>query len=302
MKTKIKLLPLILLFGVALISFSCRNSNNQYDASGTFEADEVLVSSEMGGKILQLNLTEGQKVASGERVGFVDTTQLYLKKIQLQIAKQALNSRKLDVNKQVAALKEQIATAQHEKKRVEKLLQANVANTKQLDDINAQIATLEKQLDAQTTSMETANESLTQEERGIDIQIAQIEDQLKKCIITVPRNGTVLGKYAEMGEVAVPGRVLFKVADIDSMTLKAYVTSSQLTKLAIGQKVSVFADFGEKDQKEYSGTIVWIAAKSEFTPKTIQTQDERANLVYAVKIRVVNDGLLKIGMYGSVKF
>jgi HlyD family secretion protein len=281
---------------------SCRKSTVNYDASGTFEAVEVIVSSEASGKILLFDAEEGREVKSGELLGYTDTTQLYLKKLQLKTSTKAVTSRKSDVGKQVAALQQQISTAKIEKKRIENLLKANAANTKQLDDINAQITTLEKQLDAQKSMLENANSSISEESSAMEIQIAQLDDQIKKCYITSPINGTVLVKYAEQGELAIPGKALFKVADVGNMILRAYVTSGQLTKLKIGQQVKIFADFGKDEVREYKGNIEWISSKSEFTPKTIQTQDERANLVYAVKIKVKNDGYLKIGMYGEVNF
>jgi len=235
-------------------------------------------------------------------VGSIDSVQLYLRKMQLISNEKSIVVRRPDVQKQIAAVVQQIATAKTERTRVINLLKANAANQKQLDDINAQIAVLEKQLDAQKTTLVTTNQGITDDTQGLKLQVAQIEDQLYKCRITSPINGTVLVKYAEMGEVAAPGKALFKIADTENMILRAYVTADQLTQLKEGQKVKVFADFGEDKSREYAGTLSWISSNSEFTPKTIQTRDERANLVYAVKINVKNDGYLKIGMYGNVKF
>ena len=201
----------------------------------------------------------------------------------------------------MAVLEQQIATAKTEKKRVENLLKANAATTKQLDDVNAQIAVLEKQLAASKTTLESTDEGMSSDNKALDIQIQQLEDQLTKCRIVSPATGVVLTKYAEKGELAGAGKALFKVANLDNMILRAYITNEQLTQIKIGQKVTVTADFGE-EQKQYEGTISWVSAKSEFTPKTIQTRDERANLVYAIKVSVKNDGYLKIGMYGNVKF
>lgn len=291
------------LFGIALSSLliSCGKSNGDYDASGTFETTEVIVSSEGSGKILSFNVEEGQILTANQTVGTIDSVQLYLRKQQLLASGKAIQSRRPDVNKQIAVLEQQITTAKTERKRVENLLKANAANQKQLDDLNAQIAVLEKQLDAQKTVLETTSQGITDESTGVTLQVKQIEDQLHKCKITSPINGTVLVKYAEMGEVAAPGKPLFKIGDTQHMILRAYLTGDQLTQLKIGQKVNVFADFGEKDTKQYEGTVSWISSKSEFTPKTIQTRDERANLVYAVKINVKNNGLLKIGMYGQIQ-
>lgn len=311
MKAKINIQPRLnmqnskfILLGLAISALfvSCGKSKDDADASGTFEATEVVVSAEGMGKILSFNVEEGQVLVANQEVGAIDSTQLYLRKLQIVSSKKSLQSRRPDVKIQIAVIEQQISTAKTERKRVENLLKANAANQKQLDDINSQIAVLEKQLDAQKTVLETTNEGITSESDGVTLQIAQIEDQLQKCKIVSPIAGTVLVKYAEMGEVAAPGRALFKIADTDNMILRAYITNDQLTKIKIGQKVKVTSDFGKDGTKEYAGKVAWISNKSEFTPKTIQTRDERANLVYAVKINVKNDGLLKIGMYGDVKF
>lgn len=284
----------------ALIVSGCRNGND-YDASGTFEATEVVVSSEATGKLLQFDVTEGQLLKAGEQVGFADTVQLWLKKRQLQTNVKAVNSRYMDITKQIAATKQQIATQQRERQRYESLLKDNAANQKQLDDINAQIALLEKELSAQLSTLERNNAGVTEESSAADIQVAQLDDQLRKSYISSPIGGRVLAKYMERGELAVPGKALFKVADVENMFLRAYVTSDQLSQMKIGQEVQVFADYGGNNRKEYPGRITWISDKSEFTPKNIQTKDERANLVYAVKVAVKNDGFLKIGMYGEMK-
>jgi len=291
----------IITISVILMTLSCKNNDRQYDASGTFEATEVIVAAEANGKIMSCNILEGRQVTEGEILGFIDTIQLYLKKLQLQTNRQAVKNRTTDIKKQLAVFQQQRATAKIEKERIEKLLKANAANAKQLDDINAQIAVIEKQIVAQKSSMESGNASLNEESSALQIQIAQLDDQIGKCYIISPINGTVLVKYAEKGEFAIQGKALFKVADLENIVLRAYVTSGQLTHLKIGQAVKVFADFGENETREYQGYISWISEKSEFTPKTIQTQDERANLVYAIKIAVKNDGYLKIGMYGQLK-
>jgi len=286
---------------VSIFLVSCSNSDGDVDASGTFETTEVIVSTESMGKIMQLNVEEGQQLNFNQRVGYIDTTQLYLKKLQLVASKKALQSRRPDIQKQIAALEQQIETAKTERKRVENLVKAEASTTKQLDDANAQIKVLEKQLEATKSSLENTSNSILGDNEALQIQIEQIEDQLQKCYITSPISGVVLTKYAEQGELATPGKALFKIGDVTNMILRAYVTSDQLTQIALGQKVKVYADYGE-DRKEYEGVVSWISSKSEFTPKTIQTRDERANLVYAVKINIKNDGLLKIGMYGNVKF
>lgn len=286
---------------IILLLTACGKGNGDYDASGVFETTEVIVSAEANGKIMQLNFIEGQQVEQGKALGYIDTVQLYLKKMQLLTNTSAIKSGRVDIPRQIAAIKQQIATQKNEQKRFENLVKANAANQKQLDDINAQILVLERQLTAQTELLENSNKNISEQSSGLSVQVAQINDQIQKSIICSPINGTILSKYAEQGELATQGRALFKVADIEHMFLRAYITASQLTQVKIGQVVKVYADFGEKEMKEYSGTITWISDKSEFTPKTIQTRDERANLVYAVKVAVKNDGYLKYGMYGELK-
>lgn len=286
---------------IMLLLTACGKGNGDYDASGVFETTEVIVSAEANGKIMQLNFIEGQQVEQGKPLGYIDTVQLYLKKMQLFTNASAVKSGRVDIPRQIAAIKQQIATQKNEQKRFENLVKANAANQKQLDDINAQILVLERQLTAQTELLENSNKNISEQSSGLGVQVAQINDQIQKSIISSPINGTILSKYAEQGELATQGRALFKVADIEHMFLRAYITASQLTQVKIGQTVKVYADFGEKEMKEYSGTITWISDKSEFTPKTIQTRDERANLVYAVKVAVKNDGYLKYGMYGELK-
>ena len=291
---------LILILSSLLIS--CGKSKDDYDASGTFEATEVIVSAEATGRILSFDIEEGQILTSNELIGRIDSTQLYLHKQQIISSKKALQSSRPDIKKQIAAIQQQIATAKSERKRFENLVKANASNQKQVDDINAQIAVLEKQLDAQKTTLQTTNQGISDNSEGVTFQAEQLQDQLQKCKIISPIAGTVLVKYAEMGEVASPGKALFKIADTSHMILRAYVTADQLSQLKIGQKVKVTSDFGKDQNRDYAGTLAWISSKAEFTPKTIQTRDERANLVYAVKINVKNDGLIKIGMYGNVKF
>jgi len=301
MNTTLSNMKVILGLAILIAFSSCGKFTDDFDAAGTFEATEITVSSEAMGRITNFDLVEGQELTENQVVGTIDSIQLYLKKQQLNASSKALNSRKPDTRKQLAAIDQQIETAKTERKRIQNLVTANAVNQKQLDDVNAQIAVLEKQQTALKSSLELTNSSLSGEEEALQLQIDQLEDQLKKCRIVSPIAGTVLTKYAEAGELASPGKALFKVADTKNIILRAYISSDQLTQLKIGQKVQVFSDSGEKDSKQYEGTISWIASKAEFTPKTIQTRDERANLVYAVKIAVKNDGLLKIGMYGNVK-
>jgi HlyD family secretion protein len=301
MTTKFKIKELLFGFAMIILLVSCGKSSDEYDASGTFEATEVIVSAESMGEITQFDIIEGQQLTENQMVGAIDSVQLYLKKLQLKASQKAMLIRRPNLNKQVAAIEQQITTAKSEKKRIQNLVNANAANQKQLDDVNAQILVLEKQLTAQKSIIESANDGISGDNEALKIQMAQIDDQLKKCNIQSPINGTVLTKYAEKGELAAPGKALFKIADISNLILRAYITSDQITQMKVNQQVKVFVDFGEDKMKEYPGTISWISSKSEFTPKTIQTRDERANLVYAVKINVKNDGYIKIGQYGSIQ-
>ena len=289
------------IYGMAVWMLSaCGNGTPDYDATGTFEATEVIVSAEAAGKLLQLEVEEGTRLKAGEEVGLVDTVQLYLKKLQLEASMKSVESQRPDLAKQIAATKQQITTAQREKKRVENLLAAGAANQKQLDDWDAQVTLLQRQLIAQESSLMKSTNSLTEQGNSVSIQVAQVEDQLNKCHIQSPIEGTVLAKYAEGGELASVGKPLFKVGEVDRMYLRAYVTSEQLSQVKLGDKVTVYSDYGNSEQKAYPGVVTWISDRSEFTPKTILTKNERANLGYAVKIAVKNDGSLKIGMYGGV--
>lgn len=286
---------------LALFS-ACGNGAPKYDATGTFETTEVLVSAEASGRLLYFDIEEGMLLKAGEEVGVVDTVQLYLKKLQLEASIKSVEEQRPDILKQVAATKEQISAAQRERNRVANLLKVGAANQKQLDDAEDQLEVLRKQLVAQNSTLSNSHQSLTWQSSSVGIQVAQVEDQLKKCHITSPITGTVLAKYAEAGELTAMGTPLFKVADTEQMYLRAYITSEQLSQVKLGQKVTVFSDYGTDEHKQYPGVVTWISDTSEFTPKTILTKNERANLVYAVKIAVHNDGLLKIGMYGGVEF
>ena len=293
---------LTVLVTLIILLSACNTQKKDYDASGMFEATEVIVSAETTGKILTLNIREGQWVEPSEILGLIDTTQLFLQKVQLLQSKKQAGARKQDVVTQLAALEEQLAYQQREKTRVEKLIAAKAGNTKLLDDIDAQIAIIQKQIAATKENLEKNNQGVSDNVGLVDAQIEAINDMIFKAHIQSSIAGTILTKYAEAGEVTTMGRPLFKVADVENMYLRAYITSAQLTQIKLEQQVKVYADFGEKERREYEGVITWISPEAEFTPKTIQTKDERANLVYAVKILVVNDGYLKIGMYGEVKF
>ena len=286
---------------LALFS-ACGNGAPKYDATGTFETTEVLVSAEASGRLLYFDIEEGMLLKAGEEVGVVDTVQLYLKKLQLEASLKSVEEQRPDILKQVAATKEQISAAHRERNRVANLLKVGAANQKQLEDAEDQLEVLRKQLVAQNSTLSNSHQSLTWQSSSVGIQVAQVEDQLKKCHITSPITGTVLAKYAEAGELTAMGTPLFKVADTEQMYLRAYITSEQLSQVKLGQKVTVFSDYGTDEHKQYPGVVTWISDTSEFTPKTILTKNERANLVYAVKIAVHNDGLLKIGMYGGVEF
>ncbi|MDO5526630.1 MAG: efflux RND transporter periplasmic adaptor subunit [Prevotella sp.] len=293
----------ILSLCAAIAAFTaCSSGEKDYDASGVFETTEVIVSAKTTGEILSLNVEEGQDVKRNEMLGLIDTLQLSLHDQQLAANQSAADSKRLDANRQVASIRQQIINLQKEKKRFSDLLAANAATQKQVDDISYQIEVLQRQLSATQEQIGSNNQSAGNQSMGIKAQRAQTEDQIRKAHITSPITGTVLTKYAEQGEYATPGRALFKVGDISRMRLRAYITAPQLTTLKVGQKVKVFADMGETESKAYEGTVEWISDKAEFTPKTIQTRDERANLVYAIKVAVKNDGMIKRGMYGDVKF
>lgn len=287
--------------GLILMTSACGNSNGDYDASGIFEATEVVVSAKGNGEIKKFDVEEGQIFDANVLLGYIDTTQLYLTKEQLLAGKKSIGNRQTDVNQQVASIRQQIETQKKEKARFESLVRSNAATQKQVDDIDAQIKVLQKQLSAQVEVLSNTNSSISNESQGMEIQVAQIEDQIQNSLIKSPIKGTVLSKYAEQGEFATMGKALLKMADIENMKLRVYITADQLTAIKIGQDVKVYADQGEADRKEYPGKIIWISDKAEFTPKTIQTRDERANLVYAVKVAVKNDGYIKKGMYGEVK-
>lgn len=281
---------------------ACTNKDAKYDATGTFEATEVLISANATGTLMHLDIQEGQSLQAGQVVGVIDTTQLHLRKMQLLSSARTLGTRQTNIPVQVASLRAQIASQRSELERFTQLQKSGAATEKQVTDLRNQLTVLERQLAAQTDALSTSNRSLGDESSTIGIQVQQVEDQIAKSIITSPLKGTVLSKYAEPGELATTGRVLFKVANLQDIHLRAYVDADQLTGLKLGQPVRVWADSGKSGRREYKGTISWISDKAEFTPKTIQTRDERANLVYAIKVAVPNDGLIKSGMYGEVKF
>ena len=291
-----------ILFAALIMLTACGRSNDSFDATGAFESAEVIVSSETNGKIMELNMEEGDKLKAGDIIGYIDSTQLYLKKMQLSAGLRSVDIRKPDIHKQIASLEQQIAVARSEQQRMENLVRAKAGNQKQVDDYANSIKVLTKQLEAQKSTLNKSTSGANADVESIQYQIMQLDDQLQKCRIVNPSAGTVLVKYAQSGELATVGKPLYKIANIDLLYLRAYVTSDQLTQIKLNQKVRVFSDFGKNGRREYSGIITWISAKSEFTPKGIETKDERANLVYAVKIAVKNDGYLKIGQYGETIF
>lgn len=293
-----KKLSYILLSAIVLTGCS---EEKQFDATGTFEsANEIIVSGETNGKIMELHLQEGDKVNAGQILGYIDTTQLHLTKLQLQKNSTSLQINKPDIEKQIAALQEQIKKQEFEQQRLLNLKKDGAASQKQIDDIASAIAVLKSQLNAQLSTLKKTTGSVDEQSRSIDIQIAQIDDRIKKSLITAPVNGTVTAKFMNVGEFAAAGKPIYKVADLDNMYLRAYFTSAQIADIKIGQKVKVTADFGDEKEYAYDGTVIWIAADHEFTPKNIQTKESRADLVYAVKIAVKNDGRIKIGTYGEV--
>ena len=290
-----------ILASVALMLAACGGNEKEYDATGTFEATETTVFAEQSGALLTFSVNEGDNIEANKEVGLIDTTQVWLKIQQLGATKEVYQSQKPDMEAQIAATRQQLAKAQQEEQRFHELVADGAAPSKMLDDASSQVKVLQKQLAAQQSALTTSTRSLDKQMAATDVQVSQLRDQLRKCHIVTPTKGTVLEKYVERGEFVAVGKPLFKMADTEAMYLRAYVTSAQLQDIKIGQQVKVFADYGDGQKKEYDGTISWISSRSEFTPKTILTDDERADLVYAVKVAIKSDGFVKIGMYGEVK-
>ena len=279
---------------------ACGGNEKAYDATGTFEATETTVYAEQSGALLSFSVNEGDMIEAGKEVGLIDTTQTWLKIRQLDATKEVYQSQKPDMERQIAATRQQLSKAQQDEQRYRELVADGAAPSKMLDDASSQVKVLQKQLDAQISSLSTSTRSLDKQTVAANVQIEQLRDMLRKCHIVAPTKGTVLEKYVERGEFVVIGKPLFKIADTEQMFMRAYVTSAQLQNIRIGQHVKVFADYGDGQKKAYDGTVSWISSRSEFTPKTILTDDERADLVYAVKVAIKNDGYVKIGMYGEV--
>lgn len=305
-----------LVFVLAGLAFSCNQNKLKPDASGVFESDEVIVSSRQSGQLLTFRIKEGDSISKGAIIGNIDMSNTDLQKQQVQATIQALSQKTTNplpqielVQKQVAVQRSQLAQQLRERTRTENLLKGDAATQKQLDDDNAQIDQLQKQIAVSEqqialdrSNIATQNRTVFSERGPLERSVASMQDLVNKGQIVNPLSGTVLTRYALEGEMTTIGKALYKIANLDTLNLRAYITGSQLTAIKLGQMVQVFIDEGAKKYKEYPGLVFWISDKSEFTPKTIQTKDERANLVYAVKIRVKNDGFLKIGMYGEVKF
>jgi HlyD family secretion protein len=288
---------------IVLISLtSCRNNDNDFDASGSFEAVETIISSEANGKILSFQLTEGEELKRGQIVGYIDSTSLLLTRDQLMQNEKAILSGRPQIKVQLDALQKELENAIRDRDRIANLVKGEVASQKQLDDAEARVLTIKAKIEAQKSSLESTSASLTDQGSSVNAQLNLLNDQINKCTIVNPVAGTVLTKYAEPNEMTSIGKPLYKIADLTTIVLRVFISGDQLPKIRLGQNVKVFTDSGDKIFKETQGTITWISNKAEFTPKTIQTKDERANLVYAVKLNVKNDGTYKIGMYGEIKF
>jgi HlyD family secretion protein len=305
-----------LILAAAVFSLgSCSRSGEEFDASGNFEADEVIVSAQQNGQILSFHVREGDTLGMGAIVGQIDVSQPRIQKEEVQASIQALREKTTDsrpqlelITKQLAVQESQLEQQLREKTRTENLVKADAATQKQLDDVNSTVDQLQKQivvtrqqLDVEKTNIANQNRSVMSERSPLEKSVAQYEDQIRKGIIINPVAGTVLTRYALEGEMATVGRALYKIANLDTLNLRAYITGTQLPQIKIGERIAVRIDSGSSHYRHYEGTLSWISDKSEFTPKTIQTKDERANLVYAIKVRVPNDGFLKIGMYGEIK-
>ncbi len=290
------------LLSLPLLSlFSCTDEKADYDATGTFEATEITVSAEQTGRLVEFTVEEGNRVEAGAQVALIDTVQLALRARQIGATKLVYASQRPDSEAQVAALRRQLQKARDDYARFAELAKSGAGNAKQADDARSQVEVLERQLAAQLSALGKTTGSLNAQMSTADVERLQVADQLRKCHVASPVSGIVLEIYAEQGEFAAVGKPLFRVADTDVMYLRAYLTVAQLKDVAVGKAVKVFADYGNADRQTYNGIVCWISSKAEFTPKTVLTDDERANQVYAVKVRVKNDGKLKIGMYGEVK-
>ena len=290
-----------ILYAAALLLLVSCGDKQDYDATGTFEATEITVSAEATGKLLRMDAEEGSAVSEGQVLGVIDTTTLVLQREVVRKQQAAMLATRPDVQKQVASLREQIGKQKTELARLQRMEAGGAATSKQVDDVATQLRVLRSQLDATLSTLNASVNSANSNAAALEVQIQLLEDQIRRCSVTAPAAGTILVRYTEAGEMAVTGKPLLRMADLEHMYLRAYFTSEQLAHIQLGQTVTVIADFGGDEQVAYEGTISWISAESEFTPKGIQTRNSRANLVYATKIAVKNDGRIKIGLYGEVK-
>ena len=292
-----KLHTFIVIAAISLALISCTGNGEKADAYGNFETDEITVSAEMAGRILNLKVEEGDEIPEGQIVGLIDTTQIALKRVQLEAQINAAASRLPNISAQADVQREQIRILKVDLERFTKMMADGAATQKQLDDVSGRISIAEKQIDA----IETQRKSVVAEMEVLKTQLSQINDQLKRCKIENPVRGTVLVRFAQQGEVTAPGKPIYKISNIDFLYLKVFVTGNQLSNFAIGEKVKVFIDSENNELVEKEGIVSWVSSSAEFTPKIIQTRDERVKMVYAVKIKVKNDGSLKIGMPGEVR-
>ncbi len=283
---------------VAILFFSCNSQNHKADAYGNFEAIETVISSEANGKLIKFNIEEGVEVKAGQQIGVIDTTDMYLNKQQAISQKRAVSSKITTINAQLEVLKVQFKTLKNEKERLGNLLDGGAATEKQMDDLDAQIRVLKAQIEATKTQKKSVYSELDVVQKQID----QIDHRIQKCYLEIPKNGVILNKYVEVSELVVQGKALYKIADLTSIILRAYISGSQLHEIKLGEKVTVYIDKNKDENIEFEGKVSWISESAEFTPKIIQTKEERVDLVYAIKIKVQNDGRIKIGMPGEVYF
>jgi HlyD family secretion protein len=288
---------LALFIAISAIMVSCSNDKKNSDGYGNFEADEIIVSSESAGQLMEFSVKEGDNKVKDEIIGMVDTIPLILQRNQLLAQKDLIKSKFENINSQIDVLNEQKNNIMVDKNRVDKLLEEKAATTKQKDDIKGNISVIEKQI----KQIETQNININNELKTLETQIAVINDKIKRCYIKNPSKGVVINRFSDKGEMIAPGKPLYKIADLDIINFKTYLSGDQVANLKLGQKVKVLVDVDKKTNREIEGEIYWISPKAEFTPKIIQTKEERVNLVYPVKIRIKNDGSLKIGMPGEIK-
>jgi len=288
---------LILLLTLVFLS-ACNKNTAEVDAYGNFEADETLVSAEIAGKILSFNISEGETLKQNQTIGLVDTIMYALQLNELEAYYPKINSNLANIDAQKGIVLQQKENLETDLKRIENMKSTGAATQKQYDDIIGNLKVIDKKVEAYQ-----AQKNAIKEELQITIAKEQlIKEQLNKCRIKNPTKGTVIEKYAEQGEITAPGKPLYKIADLDKIILRAYVSGSQIHAIKLNQACNILIDKGEKDYLEFNGKVEWIANKAEFTPKIIQTKEERVNMVYAIKIAVKNDGSIKMGMPGEVIF